>query len=206
MATDSFICPYIGIPLPPNRSCEVESCCFCLADIPISRSYRRCFLNYVKATSHNPFKLDDLEQVEYGALPLYYREQIAKMLLDFKAYEEANAKRTFYTALFSIMTQDTTASLARRQHSPVLYQQCCVCGQTCDTLWFPKGGALPAGYGYCSWHCWQESPPPLLALMQRLEVDFADMTNNIPFPHGQRSRVTFTTHLTRWIFGDSPLT
>ena len=205
MATDSFICPYIGIPLPSNRSCEVESCSFCLADVPLSRAYRRCFLNYVKATGHNPYKLDDLEQVEYGALPLSYREHISRLLLDFKQQEEADAKRTFYMSLFSIMTQDTTVSLAKRQHSPVLYRQCCVCGLSCDDLWLPKGGALPSGYGYCSWSCWQEAPPPLIALMRLLEVDFADMTKNIPFPHGQRSRLTFTNHLTRWVFGETPL-
>lgn len=205
MVTDSFICPYIKLPLPPNRSCEVESCSFCLADTSLSRAYRRCFLNYVKATGHNPHKLDALEQVEYGALPLSYREQIAKILLDLKTHEEAEAKRTFYMSLFSIMTQDTTVSLAKRQHSPVAYRQCCVCGLASDELWFPKGFALPAGYGYCSWNCWQESPPPLIALMIMLEVDFADMTQNLPYPHGQRSRLTFITHLTRWVFGDTPL-
>ena len=67
---DSFVCPYIDLPLPSGRPCEVESCSFCLADVPLSRAYYRCFLNYVKATAYNPYKLDDLEQVEFSALPL----------------------------------------------------------------------------------------------------------------------------------------
>jgi len=49
-------------------------------------------------------------------------------------------------------------------------------------------------------------PPPLLSLMKMLEVDFKDMTDNFPFPHGQKSRLAFITHLTRRVFGDAPLT
>ena len=206
LATDSsFICPYAGVPLPDGRSCEVESCSFNLANIPLGRAYHRCFLNYVKATGHNPHKLDDLDQVEYGTLPLSYREHIARLLLDLTIPDETEAKRTFYMSLFSIMAHDTTVSLAKRQHSPVPYRQCCVCGMPSDRLWFPKGGTLPSGHGYCSWYCWRESPPPLLALTQILEVDFADMTKNLPFPHGQRSKIVFTLHLTRWVLGETPL-
>lgn len=204
MATE-FICPYAGVPLSPERPCAVESCSFNLANIPLSRAYRRCFLNYVQATGHNPYKLDDLEQVEYGILPLSYREYIARLLLGLKPEEEAQAKRTFYISLFSIMTHDTTVSLTKRQHSPVPYRQCCICGMPSDDLWFPKGGVLPPGHGYCSWSCWQEMPPPLLSLTKSLEVDFADMTANLPFPHGQKSRLIFTQHLTRWIFGETSL-
>jgi hypothetical protein len=205
VTNDSFICPYIDLPLPSGKSCEVESCSFCLADVPLSRAYYRCFLNYVKATAYNPHKLDDLEQVEYAVLPISLREQIVRLLLDFKPEDEADAKRTFYMSLFSIMAQDTTISLAKRQHAPVLYRQCCVCGTPSDYLWFPKHIALPPGHGYCSWHCWQETPPPLLALMRILEVDFLDMTKNIPFPHGQKSKLVFTNHLTRWVLGDTPM-
>lgn len=204
MATE-FICPYAGVPLLPERPCAVESCSFNLANIPLGRAYRRCFLNYVQATGHNPYKLDDLEQVEYGALPFPCREQIARLLLNLKPEDEAEAKRTFYISLFSIMAHDTTVSLAKRQHAPVPYRQCCVCGIPSESLWFPKGAVLPPGSGYCSWACWQESPPPLLALTRSLEVDFADMTSNLPFPHGQKSRLIFTLHLTRWIFGETSL-
>jgi len=193
------------MPVEPERPCGVESCSFNLADIPISRAYRRCFLNYVQATGHNPHKLDDLEQVEYGALPLAYREQIARLLLGLKPEDEAEAKRTFYMSLFSIMTHDTTVSLTKRQHAPVAYCQCCVCGTPSEHLWYPKGAVLPPGYGYCSWACWQENPPPFLALIRSLEVDFLDMIRNLPFPHGQKSRLIFTMHLTRWVFGDTPL-
>ncbi len=205
MATEEFICPYASAPLLPERPCEVESCSFNLADIALSRAYRRCFLNYVKATSHNPYKRDELEQIEFGNLPLHYREHIARLLLDLKEEDEVETKRTFYMALFSIMTHDTTVSLTKRQHSPVTYRQCCVCGSAENPLWFPKGGILPSGYGYCSWSCWQEYPPPLLALTKILEVDFAEMTKNLPFPHGQKSRLIFTLHLVRWIFGETSL-
>ena len=205
MATTEFTCPYANVPLLPERPCAVESCSFNLADIPLGRAYRRCFLNYVKATSHNPYKRDELEQAEFGALPLTLREQIARLLLDMKPVEEAETKRTFYMSLFSIMAHDTTVSLAKKQHSPVPYQQCCVCGSATEKLWFPKGGVLPSGYGYCSWPCWQESPPPLLGLTKMLEVDFGEMAKNLPFPHGQKSRLTFTLHLTRWILGETAL-
>jgi hypothetical protein len=176
-----------------------------LADVPISRAYRRCFLNYIKATSHNPYQLEQLEQIEFSQLTIALREQIVRTLLDFKTEDEVDAKRTFYMSLFSIMTQDTTVALTKRQHAPVLYCQCCVCGTSHDMLWYPKGGILPPGYGYCSWHCWQKEPPPLLALMMMLEVDFDDMTQNILFPHGQKSRIIFTNHLTRWVLNTNPL-
>jgi hypothetical protein len=199
-----FICPYVNLPI--ERPCTVESCSFNLANVAISRAYLRCFLNYVKATGHNPYKRDELEQVEFGSQPLSYREHIARILLDLKPEDETEAKRTFYISLFSIMAHDTTVSLAKKQHSPVPYMQCCVCGSTTEELWFPKGNVLPSGYGYCSWACWQESPPPLLALTKTLEVDFSDLTQNIPFPHGQKSRLVFTLHLTRWILGEASLT
>lgn len=203
----TFICPYANLPLPECRPCAVGSCSFNLADIPLSRAYSRCFLRYVKATGHNPHSVDDVEQAEYGALPLPYREQIAKLFLDFSVEQDVEeAKRSFYIALFSIMTQDTTVTLTKKQHSPVPYRQCCVCGVASETLWFPKGGVLPSGYGYCSWSCWQETPPPLLALMKTLEVDYQDMTENFPFPHGQKSRLAFIMHLTRRVLGDAPLT
>lgn len=205
MATTEFICPYANAPLPPNRSCAVTSCSFNLSDISLSRAYRRCFLNYVKATGHNPYKTDELEQAEFGALPLSYREHIARLLLDLETTEETEIKRTFYMSLFTIMAHDTTVSLTKKQHAPIAYQQCCVCGAASESLWYPKGGVLPSGYGYCSWSCWQESPPPLLALTRMLEVDFIEMTDNLPFPHGQKSKIAFTQHLTQWIFGETPL-
>lgn len=205
MATGEFICPYTSAPLLPERPCAVESCSFNLADIPLSRAYRRCFLNYVKATSHNPYKRDELEQAEFGALPLSIREQITKLFLDIKDDEEKETKRTFYMSLFTIMTQDATVSLTKKQHYPVPYQQCCICGIACDDLWFPKDGVLPSGYGYCSWSCWQELPPPLLSLTKMLEVDFTEMTKNLQYPHGQKSRLIFTQHLIQWIFGETSL-
>ena len=203
--TGLFVCPYVGQPLPGDRPCSVSSCSFNLADIPLSRAYLRCFLNYVRSTGYNPYKRDELEQVEFGSLSLSYREQIAKLLLDLRDEDETSIKRTFYMSLFSIMAHDMTISLAKKQHSPIPYRQCCVCGQASDDLWFPKGNVLPSGYGYCSWSCWQSSPPPLLALTEILETDFAEMTRNLPFPHGQKSRLTFCQHLTRWIFGETSM-
>lgn len=200
-----FVCPYAKTALPADRPCEVESCSFNLADIPISRAYKRCFLNYVKATSHNPYQREALEKVEFCALPLHLREQISKSLLAMKNADETSTKRMFYTSLFSIMVHDSIVSLAKKQHAPVLYRQCCVCGTQSDSLWLPKGGCLPSGYGYCSWSCWQENPPPLLALAKSLEVDFCEMLDNISFPNGHKSKLMFTTHLTKWILGENAI-
>lgn len=204
MATN-FICPYTKAPVLAERPCCVESCSFNLSDVPISRLYRRCFLNYVKATSHNPYKKDELEQVEFGALPLDHREQIARIFLDMSLEDEVETKRLFYISLFSCMAHDTAASLTKRQHDPIRYQQCCVCGQSYEKLWFPKGGVLPDGHGYCSWACWQETPPPLLSLSKMLEVDFNQMIELIPFPQGGQSRLIFSHLLTKWILGDTLL-
>ncbi len=200
-----FICPYANVPLLQERPCCVSSCCFNLGDMKINRLYRRCFLFYVKTTSSNPYKLRDLERVEFSALPLSAREAIAKVLLDIKKEDELELKRNFYTALFSIMIQDTTLSVTKKRYAPVLYQQCCVCGCTERALWFPKGGILPQGFGYCSWACWQEMPPPILSLVKNLEVDFYQMLKCIPYPNGQKSKLVFLLHLIRWVFGDLTL-
>ena len=206
MVTEStFICPYVKCPLPHNKPCAVESCSFNLADVPISRIYKRCFLNYVKAMGFNPYKREEMEQIEFPSLSIAYREQITKILLDLKDDDDINIKKMFYMSLFSIMTQDATASLTKKYHSPAIYEQCCVCGQVTDSLWLPRSGILPSGYGYCSWNCWQALPPPLLTLIKNLEVDFLDMINNIFFPQGQKSRFMFTQHLTQWILGETSL-
>ena len=201
---DTFICPYVGVELPLNKSCSVDSCSFNLADVPVAKVYRRCFLNYVKATGHNPHKLENLEQVEYGSLPVPYREQIARILLNLTPEDEANAKRTFYISLFSILAHDTTIAITKRQHDPIPYQQCCICGRSDTQLWYPKGGILPSGYGYCSWNCWQEYPPPMLALMKIIEVDFKELFKNLSF-QGYESRLIFTKHLIQWVFGISAI-
>jgi hypothetical protein len=180
----------------------VESCSFNLADIPLAKAYRRCFLNYVKATSHNPFRREELERSEFGALPLSMREHIARLLLDMAPSAESEAKRMFYVALFSVMAHDCAVSLAKRQHAPVAYRQCCACGTPSEDLWFPKGGVLPEGSGYCSWSCWQERPPPLLELERTIGVDLGGLLQSLPFPHGQKSRLNFALHLARWLLGD----
>jgi len=189
------------MPLPAERACEVESCSFNLENSSISRTYKRCFLNYVKATAYNPRKTETLEKVEYGLLPLAVREHIARLFLDLG--QDNDSKRSFYAAMFSVMAHDTTVILTKFQLDPVPYLQCCACGASEDvTLWYPKSGILPSGFGYCSWNCWQTMPPPLITLIKLLEVDFLDLLNNLPFTQGQKSRLTFVHHVTRWVFGD----
>lgn len=199
----SFICPYSNLPIPEGRHCEVGSCTFNLEDVSISKIYNRCFLKYVKATGYNPHHIDDLEQVEYNFLAQEHKEQIALMFLDLK--DGTEAKQSFYIAIFSIMANDATISLSKRKLSPVPYRQCCVCGQPNDNLWLPSSGVLPSGWGYCSWSCWQTLSPPLLYLMRILDVDFEDLIRKIPYPHGHRSRLTFTNHLTQWVLGETSL-
>ena len=200
---DTFVCPYSSLPIPEGRCCEVGSCTFNLEDVPVSSPYRRYFLRYVKATNFNPYQIDELEQVEYGLLPREHKEQIALMFLDLE--DAGDAKRSFYMAIFSIMAHDTTVSLPKRMLDPVAYRQCSVCGLESDCLWVPKAGILPSGWGYCSWNCWQLLPPPLLSIMMILEVDFEDLARNLPFPHGQKSRLVFANHLTQWVMGEACL-
>lgn len=199
--SDSFICPYSNLPIPEGRHCEVGSCSFNLEDVSISKTYKRCFLNYVKATGHNPHQIDDLEQVEYNFLPPEYKEQIALMFLGLKDGQEA--KHAFYIAIFSIMANDTTASLAKKKLDPVPYRQCCACGQPTEDLWTPSSGILPSGWGYCSWGCWQMLPPPIIYLMRILDVDFEELIRNIPYPQGQKSRLVFINHLAQWVLGET---
>lgn len=201
--SDIFICPYSGLPLPIGRHCEVESCTFNLENLPVSRVYKRCFLNYVKSTAYNPFQIDDLEQVEYDFLSQTHKEQIALLFLGLE--DGGESKRSFYLSIFSIMAHDTTISLPKTRLDPVIYRQCCACGQETDKLWLPTAGILPSGWGYCSWNCWQVLPPPLLFLVRILEVGFEKLIRNIPFPHGQKSRLVFVNHLTQHVLGETSL-
>jgi len=195
-----MICPYSEQEL--LKACEVESCCFNLADKPISQVYRRCFLQYKKVVTNNVYKIDALDQAEYHNLPKKMREQIVSLLLDLNDDSIAQAKSNFYFSLFAILSQDTVINLPKKQHAPVIYRQCCVCGQASDTLYFPKSRTLPDGWGYCSWSCYQALPPPLLALERILEVNVGDMMKNLRF-QGFKNRVSYIKNLTTWVIGSN---
>ncbi len=198
-----FICPYIKMPL--TRPCEVSSCTFNLSDTKLGHVYKRCFLNYSRSTSYNPYKKEILEKAEFSVLPTAQREFIATLLLNIKDEDKTEYKRLFYTSLFSVMTQDTTISLVKKCLDPVPYRQCCFCGVATDTLWFPVGNLLPPGFGYCSWNCWQDSPPPILSLTKMFEVDFIDLLKKLIAPLNKKARNLFMRHILLWIFGDSSI-
>lgn len=195
-----MLCPYSEQELV--KPCEVNSCGFNLSEKPIANVYRRCFLYYKKLTTNNPYKLDSIDQAEYHNLPIKIREQIVSLLLDLSKEDIGQAKSNFYFSLFSILSQDVVINLPKKQLSPVLYRQCCVCGKQEDNLYFPKSRTLPDGYGYCSWACFQSLPPPLLALEKILEVSLGEMTKNLKF-QGFKNRVSYVKNLTTWIIGSS---
>ena len=207
----SFICPYANLPLEKDRPCEVDSCGFNILSHAkgtygekIARTYLGCFLNYVKATQWNPFKVAALGEFSTLSLPL--REHLASLFLGMKEEEVIKAKRTFYFSLFSLLSEESAsaASVPKRQHAPVPYRQCAVCGNSDVPLWFPKSGLLPNGYGYCSWACWQTLPPPLLSLEHATAsgIPFSDMTQTVTF-QGNHSRLQYVKHLVFNILGDT---
>jgi len=211
MAT--FICPYANLPLENERPCKVGSCGFNLLEHAMGTTgehlvtaYLGCFLNYVKATQWNPFKVSSLK--EFSDLPISLREHLASLFLGMKDEEVVRAKRTFYFSLFTLMTEESasSASLAKRQHAPIPYRQCVVCGTSEVPLWFPKGGVLPNGYGYCGWNCWQALPPPLLALEHATTsgIPFSEMTQSVNF-QGNHSRLQYVKHLIFNILGDTAM-
>ena len=195
-----MICPYSEQEL--LKACEVGSCCFNLEDKAVSTLYRRCFLYYKKLITNNVYKIDALDQAEYQNLPKKLREQIVSLFLDLDAESVGHAKSNFYFSLFSILSQDTVINLPKKQLAPVLYKQCCVCGCESDTLYFPKSRTLPDGWGYCGWSCYQEMPPPLLAIEKILELSLNEMTKSLKF-QGFKNRVSYVKNLTTWIIGSN---
>jgi len=197
-----FKCPYSDQPL--DRACGVGSCNFHM-DGPLAPGYRHCFLNYLESLKHNPYGNEELERnPSFGELSSGLRRQIVKALFGADDPEVDRAYGAFYLAMFNITAQDVIAEQEKSQVEPVPYRQCAVCGIEAD-LWIPKRGALPPGYGYCGYACYQRKPPPLLALERRLELEVGQLFHEIEF-NGPAERPKFIKQLAGWVLGESPMT
>lgn len=201
MQCDSFLCPYSKKAL--TRPCEVGSCTYNLSPASnLSLAYQRCFLKYLKETTHNPFKIESVEAMEFARLPIKYREQIVQIFFPEEASCQGlrRATSSFYVTLFSILAQEATAAVSRSELDPVPFEQCAVCGQSHDDLWFPTPGTtpLPEGWGYCSWGCYQKKPPLVLSLEAGMEVEFDSLLLNFSFDL-IKSRPKFLAQLTAWV-------
>jgi hypothetical protein len=115
------------------------------------------------------------------------------------------ATSNFYISMFSVLAQDSILFYNKHRLDPVPYKQCAVCGTACDHLFIPKSGALPAGWGYDRYCCYQLKPPPLLLLEKTLELDTIDMMKNIEHDATQ-SRAKFVRNLVQWVFSNTPMT
>lgn len=205
-----FICPYANKPLA-HAPCEVQSCNFNLDNTPIALVYRRCFLLYSKSLSHNPNAQNILGDppdptLNFSDEPKAWREKIIEGFFTVKETEFKKSYADFYTSVFSVIAQDILVSLPKTHMDPLPYRQCVVCGTSeVKPLWYPKGGALPDGWGYCGFNCYQLKPPPLVAMERVLEVDFEHVVKGLDFDI-LRSRPKFVKNLIRWVLGPTPMT
>ena len=202
-----FECPYAKTTL--QRACEVASCSFNLSEhSPLSRYYKRCFLNYVEKGIQNPNHLASIEQAQFSRLSRSQKKSLLKAFFHIKDEEIDHAQRTFYLSFFSILLQALLLELPRGTLSPVPYEQCVVCGVSADEgpfpFFYPKGGALPSGHGYCSWSCYQLKPPPIVVLERILDVDFRHLVAHQDLP--QTLRKESVSLITYWLFSGVPLT
>jgi len=195
---ETFQCAYSKKPLV--RPCEVESCVFNMPATSLATHYRRCFLNYVDKLRHNPYKVRTL--ATFAEASPEQKEQITAAFFGVTLADIQKVTTSFYTSLLSVLSFDTTSSLANRQVSPVPYRQCAVCGTACEReeLFLPKSGVLPPGYGYCSYPCYQLKPPPILHLECILHLDYRQFLDNLQFDR-TKNRKRFVTQLIRWVIG-----
>ena len=203
----AFNCPYANVPL--CSSCEVGSCNFNLADKPISNIYDRCFLKYLDTLRTSTgvgqkLKQQALPENDFTRLSQRHREEIATFFLDISSKEVGQAYSDFYTSMFSLIAQDILVSLHKVLLDPVPYRQCCVCGQACDTLWYPDSNTLPDGFGYCSYACYQQKSPPILMLERTLEVNYRELAEKLEFDL-LKSRPRFVSNLVHWVFAQTPM-
>ena len=194
----NYRCVYSGEVL--DRSCEVESCTFNIPGTPLGKTYRRCLLNYLDSLRHNPFGLKNHVD-DFSKLSFTQRTQIVSGFFGVSEREVRRVMSRFYSTLFRLMVRDVLVDLPKIKLDPVPYQQCCVCGVECSNLFYPKSGALPAGFGYCRWSCWQLKPPPFIELELSLDVDALDLMKNLEF-QSTHSRPQFLRQLVLWILGD----
>jgi len=197
-----FKCPYAEAEL--RRPCEVGSCNFNLADSHISRTYKRCFLNYQESLRYNPFALEKDKSFDYNALPLKQKHQLVASFFNTNSLEVDRVHGEFYASIFAVMVEDTVVGLKRQRLSPVPFKQCAVCGNECDHLYYPKSNALPEGYGYCAYTCFQLKPPPVLVVEKNLEVDFFDLLKALAAETTQ-DRPRFVRQIVDWILSRTPL-
>lgn len=202
-----FECPYAKMPL--HRACEVSSCSFNLPEAsPLSRYYKRCFLNYVEKGVQNPNHLACIEQAQFSKLSVTQKKSLLKAFFQAKDDDLDHAQRTFYLSFFSIVLQDLLLEIPRGTLQPVAYEQCVVCGVSCEeserAFFFPKGGALPSGQGYCSWSCYQLKPPPIIVLERILDVDFKHIVGHDELQHALKQESV--SLITYWLFTGVPLT
>lgn len=207
MSQRVFECPYARAPL--TKACEVTSCSFNMpGHSGLSKYYRRCFLNYVEKGVQNPNHLTTIEQAQFSKLSLTQKKSLIKAFFNVNEENIHHAQRTFYLSFFSILLQDILLELPRSVLKPVPYSQCAVCGVMDDAdqskFFYPKGGALPDGYGYCSWNCYQTKPPPILVLESILEVDFRLLVEHQDL--AQVLKKGSVPLLTYWLFTGVPLT
>lgn len=196
-----FICPYAGAEL--KTPCSVGSCYFNLNDNPISRSFKRCFLNYQESLRYNPFAVAKKQDFDFNNLPQAQRNQIVASFFDLNEGDLGKVSANFYTSLFSILAEDALVGLRKVQLDPVPFRQCAVCGQESERLFYPRS-ILPSGYGYCSYPCFQLKPPPILALERNMEVDFKDLVEALEEQNTQ-TRTQFYRQLVDWVFGSTPI-
>lgn len=207
MSKQVFECPYAQAPL--TRACEVSSCSFNLpGDSNLSKYYRRCFLNYVEKGIQNPNHLASIEQAQFSKLSPCQKKSLLKAFFQVQESDLDHAQRTFYLSFFSILIQDILLEIPRVVLKPVPFRQCAVCGAMDDEdhpeFFYPKGGALPHGYGYCSWNCYQLKPPPVLILEELLDIDFRLLVEHQDLAQAlKRGSVPLLAY---WLFTGVPLT
>ena len=194
-----FVCMFANKPL--TRPCEVESCNYNLDPTPIGRTYRRCLLNYFSSLRHNPYGLKQHKD-DFATLPFNQRCQVVGSFFGITDKDVKKSVSKFYAAMFGVMVQDAMTEVPKSQLDPVPFKQCVVCGCESEALFYPKHGALPAGYGYCRWSCYQFKPPPIVAMELALEIDSLDLMSSIDFEANQ-SRPQFIRQIVQWILGDT---
>ena len=199
----SFICPYSNKEL--KNSCDVDSCNFNMDSTPISKTYKRCFLNYLEALRYNPYKSKNDREDEYSSIPFNQRAQIVGSFFNLDEKEVLKATSNFYISMFSVIAQDSILFHHKHHLDPVPYRQCAVCGNPSDNLFIPKHGGLPQGWGYCSYACLQKKCVPLLILEKTLDLDTIDLMTSLEYENTQ-SRAKFVRNLINWIFSNTPMT
>jgi hypothetical protein len=199
MKQSDFTCPYSKMRL--HRPCSVSSCSYNLDDNPASNTYNRCFLNYTAEvrTRANLIK----GEFDFNNFSQDKKNKVAAQFFDIPIEEVAKVNSEFYVSLFSVFAEDVSVALKKQQLDPVPYRQCCVCGTECDELFILKS-VLPAGWGYCSYGCFQMKPPPILLIEKNMDLDFLEFVGAMEHESYQ-GRAKFVRQLIEWVLGNSAM-